>query len=168
MRSSETPERVGQADSRAAPGARGTPRTSDSGPDRDLGSDRGLVADRGFVTAEAAVALPVLALFALMLIWGLMAASAQLQCVDAARAGARAAARSESRAAAVAAARSAAPRGARVELWREGDLVRVRVRTHAAGPGALAVSLRGEAAALAEDTVGEPAGAVGTAREAVP
>ncbi|MET7935426.1 TadE family type IV pilus minor pilin [Streptomyces sp. NPDC005322] len=117
--------------------------------------------DRGFVTAEAAVALPVLALFALMLIWGLMAASAQLQCVDAARAGARAAARSEPRAAALAAARSAAPRGARVELWREGDLVRVRVRTHAAGPGPLAVSLSGEAAALAED-------AVGVAREAVP
>ncbi|WP_051573356.1 TadE family type IV pilus minor pilin [Streptomyces sp. PRh5] len=137
---------------------------------------RGRARDSGYVTAEAAVALPVLALFALMLIWGLMAASAQLQCVDAARAGARAAARSEPEADAMAAARSAAPDGARVELWREGDLVRVRVRTHAVGPGPLAVNLRGEAAALAEDSVGaddamggggEP-GAVGTAREAVP
>ncbi|AGP56785.1 hypothetical protein M271_26545 [Streptomyces rapamycinicus NRRL 5491] len=115
---------------------------------------RGPARDSGYVTAEAAVALPVLALFALMLIWGLMAASAQLQCVDAARAGARAAARSEPEADAMAAARSAAPDGARVELWREGDLVRVRVRTHATGPGPLAVNLRGEAAALAEDSVG--------------
>ncbi|WP_102935589.1 TadE family type IV pilus minor pilin [Streptomyces malaysiensis] len=128
---------------------------------------RGRGRDSGFVTAEAAVALPVLALFALMLIWGLMAASAQLQCVDAARAGARAAARSEPRADAMAAARSAAPDGARVELWREGDLVRVRVRTHAAGPGPLAVNLRGEAAALAEDTVGATGGG-DAAREAGP
>ncbi|WP_244321404.1 TadE family type IV pilus minor pilin [Streptomyces melanosporofaciens] len=111
--------------------------------------------------------MPVLALFALMLIWGLMAAAAQLQCVDAARAGARAAARSEPRADAMAAARSAAPDGARVELWQEGDLVRVRVRTHAAGPGPLAVNLRGEAAALAEDTVGA-VDADGAAREAAP
>ncbi|MGW5442283.1 TadE family type IV pilus minor pilin [Streptomyces asiaticus] len=132
--------------------------------------------DSGYVTAEAAVALPVLVLFAVTLIWGLMAASAQLQCVDAARAGARAAARSEPEADAMAAARSAAPDGARVELWREGDLVRVRVRTHAVGPGPLAVDLRGEAAALAEDSVGADdamsgggaPGAVGTAREAAP
>ncbi|CAM5332746.1 hypothetical protein SANTM175S_07467 [Streptomyces antimycoticus] len=60
----------------------------------------------------------MLALFALTLIWGLMAAAAQLQCVDAARAGARAAALSEPRADAMAAARSAAPDGARVELWQ--------------------------------------------------
>ncbi|TVL92600.1 hypothetical protein CD790_10675 [Streptomyces sp. SAJ15] len=107
------------------------------------------------MTAEAAVATPVLVLFAVALIWGLMAASAQMQCVDAARAGARAAARSEPTAAAVAAARSAAPRGAQVVVRREGDLVRVRVVAHAAGPGPLAVRLQGEAVALAEDTVGE-------------
>jgi len=120
--------------------------------------------DQGFVTAEAAVALPVLALFALMLIWGLMAASAQLSCEDAAQAGARAAARSESRDAAMAAARSAAPRGARVELWRDGDLVRVRVRTHAVGPSLLALRLHAESSALAEDTVG----AADTRRGTVP
>ncbi|MDT0546596.1 MULTISPECIES: TadE family type IV pilus minor pilin [Streptomyces] len=110
--------------------------------------------DRGFVTAETAVVLPVLGLFALMLIWGLMAASGQMRCVDAARAGARAAARSEPQAAALAAARSAAPRGARVELRREGDLVRVRVEARAPGPGPLAVRLRGEAVALVEESVG--------------
>ncbi|GGP72172.1 TadE family type IV pilus minor pilin [Streptomyces abikoensis] len=114
----------------------------------------GARSDGGYVTAEAAVALPVLMLFALALLWGLMAASAQIQCVDAARAGARAAARQDPPPAAVAAARSAAPPGARIGLTREGDLVRVRVEARAAGPGPLAVRLSGEAVALAEETVG--------------
>ncbi|WKX71754.1 TadE family type IV pilus minor pilin [Streptomyces sp. XD-27] len=112
-------------------------------------------ADEGSVTAEAAVAAPVLVLFAAALIWGLMAASAQMRCVDAARAGARAAARSETTAAAVAAARSAAPEGASIVLRREGGLVRVRVEANAVGPGLLGVRLHGEAVALAEDTLGE-------------
>ncbi|MFF4229145.1 TadE family type IV pilus minor pilin [Streptomyces sp. NPDC001820] len=115
--------------------------------------------DRGSVTAEAAVAVPALVVFAMALVWALMAASAQIQCVDGARAGARAAARSEPPAATLAAARSAAPAGARVTLRRAGDLWRVRVEAHAPGPGALALTLSAEAAALAEDTVGrDPAG----------
>ncbi|MFI1394108.1 TadE family type IV pilus minor pilin [Streptomyces sp. NPDC020681] len=116
--------------------------------------------DRGSVTAEAAVAIPALVVFAMALVWALMAASAQIQCVDAARAGARAAARSEPQAAAVAAARSAAPDDARVTLARAGDLWRVRVEAEAPGPGALTLTLSAEAAALAEDTVGreDPAG----------
>ncbi|MFI0816714.1 TadE family type IV pilus minor pilin [Streptomyces sp. NPDC021098] len=129
-------------------------RRSESAPraGRARGARRG--SDQGFVTAEAAVTLPVLVLFALMLIWGLMAASAQMSCTHAAVAGARAAARSESRDAVLAAARAAAPRGARVELWRDGDLMRVRIRTRAVGPGPLALRLHAESAALAEDTVG--------------
>ena len=110
--------------------------------------------DRGSVTAEAAVALPALVVFAMALVWALMAASAQIQCVDAARAGARAAARSEPRAAALAAARSAAPDGAGVTLSRAGGMWRVRVEAKAPGPGDLALALSAEAAALAEDTVG--------------
>lgn len=47
------------------------------------------------MTAEAAVVLPVLVAFAMALVWGLLVAAAQIQCVDAARAGARAAARQE-------------------------------------------------------------------------
>jgi hypothetical protein len=47
----------------------------------------------GMVTAETAVTLPVLVLFGMALVWALMATAAQIQCVDAARAGARAAAR---------------------------------------------------------------------------
>ncbi|MEV4441427.1 TadE family type IV pilus minor pilin, partial [Streptomyces sp. NPDC049577] len=97
--------------------------------------------------------LPTLVLFGMALLWGLMAASAQIQCVDAARAGARVAARSDPPAAAIAAARQTAPAGSRIGLSREGDLVRVRVESRAAGPGPLAVRLSGEAVALAEETV---------------
>jgi hypothetical protein len=107
--------------------------------------------DRGYVTAETAVALPVLVCFTAMLLWGLMAAVGKIQCVDAARAGARAAARSEPPAAALDAARAAAPRGALVAIEREGDVVRVRVTAPVAGPGPLALTLRADAAALAED-----------------
>ncbi|MFH8407892.1 TadE family type IV pilus minor pilin [Streptomyces sp. NPDC018019] len=110
--------------------------------------------DGGYVTAETAVVIPVLVVFTGALLWGLMAACAQIQCVDAARAGARAAARSEPSAAVDAAARGAAPRGARVALSREGDLVRVRVAAATPGLGPLTLTLRGEATALAEETVG--------------
>ncbi|KOG53732.1 membrane protein [Streptomyces griseoflavus] len=112
------------------------------------------VRDEGYVTAEAALVIPALVLFTGALLWGLMAACAQIQCVDAARAGARAAARSETPAAVDAVARGAAPRGARVAQSRKGDLVQVRVTAAAPGPGPLALTLRGEATALAEDTVG--------------
>jgi hypothetical protein len=114
--------------------------------------------DQGYVTAEAAVVLPALALFTAMLLWAVMAAAAQIQCVDAARAGARAAARSEPAAQVRAAALSAAPRGAQVAVERTGDLVRVRVTARSLGPGplaeALSAGLGAEAVALAEDTVG--------------
>ncbi|MEU0369072.1 TadE family type IV pilus minor pilin [Streptomyces sp. NPDC006283] len=117
--------------------------------------------DRGFVTAEAAVAVPSLVVFTMALVWALMAASAQIQCVDAARAGARAAARSEPRAAALAAARSAAPNGAEVTLDRTGGLWRVRVEAETPGPGALSLTLSADAAAAAEDTTGQEPGSAG-------
>ncbi|WP_405439310.1 pilus assembly protein [Streptomyces avidinii] len=112
--------------------------------------------DRGYVTAEAALVIPALVLFAALLVWALMAAAAQIRCVDAARAGARAAARSEPVEVAEAAARAAAPEGARVELARVGDLWRVRVVAPAPGPGGLPVRLGAQAVALAEDSVGPP------------
>ncbi|MGW1892105.1 TadE family type IV pilus minor pilin [Streptomyces sp. NPDC002004] len=111
--------------------------------------------DRGFATAETAVVLPVLVVFAMGLVWALLAAAGQIQCVDAARAGARAAARQDPESAVVAAARQAAPRGAEVAVRREGDLVRVTVRAEAPGPGPLSLRLGHEAVALAEETVGE-------------
>lgn len=111
----------------------------------------------GFVTAEAAVVLPVLVLVAALLLWGLMAASAQIRCVDAARAAARAAARSEPRDAVLAVAKAAGPPGASVDLRRDGDMLRVRVTAQALGPGRLgrllSITVGADAAALAEDTV---------------
>ncbi|MET7858823.1 TadE family type IV pilus minor pilin [Streptomyces sp. NPDC005318] len=98
--------------------------------------------------------IPVLLLFALALVWALMAAAAQIRCVDAARAGARAAARSEPEAQVLAVARSAAPDRARVHLERAGELWRVRVDAQAPGLGPLALTLSAQAAALAEDAVG--------------
>ncbi|MFE6689679.1 TadE family type IV pilus minor pilin [Streptomyces sp. NPDC057743] len=109
--------------------------------------------DAGFVTAEAAVVLPVLVVVAVALIWGLLAACARIACVDAARAGARAAARQEPSAQVLAAAKAAAPRGARIAVAREGDLVRVRVEAGLPGVGRLPVRVGGEAVALAEETV---------------
>ncbi|MEU9188252.1 TadE family type IV pilus minor pilin [Streptomyces sp. NPDC048484] len=110
--------------------------------------------DRGFVTAEAAVVLPVLVAFTMALVWALLAAAALIQCVDAARAGARAAARQESPDTVMETARQSAPSGARVSVRREGDLVYVRVEADTPGPDALALDLTQEATALAEETVG--------------
>ncbi|MFE7159142.1 TadE family type IV pilus minor pilin [Streptomyces sp. NPDC057636] len=127
------------------------------------GPRRRRAGDRGFVTAEAAVVLPVLVTFTLALVWALMAASAQIQCVDAARAGARALARQDPQGSAVESAKRFAPRGAKVAVSREGDLVRVAVEAAAPGPGVLNVHLRADAVALAEETVGT----AGTAEETV-
>lgn len=97
------------------------------------------------------MAIPGLVAFAMALVWALVAASAQIRCVDAARAGARAAARSEPRSAAVDAARAAAPEGADVSVGRTGDLWHVRVEAPTPGPRAMALTLTAEAVASAED-----------------
>lgn len=117
-------------------------------------------ADPGYVTAETATVIPSLVLLTGMLVWGLMVSAAQIQCVDAARAGARAAARDEPADVVLDAARRAAPRGAEVRSVRNGDTVRVEVTARPLGPGRLAsllpVRVRAAAEALAEDTVGSP------------
>ncbi|WP_428814917.1 TadE family type IV pilus minor pilin [Streptomyces albus] len=94
--------------------------------------------------------IPALVLLVAGLLWGLMAAVARIQCVDAARAGARAAARGEPADGVARAVRSAAPPRARLHVTREGDLVRVAVRARTVGPGPLTVELRSEAVALDE------------------
>ncbi|WP_327728418.1 pilus assembly protein [Streptomyces sp. NBC_00487] len=127
-------------------------------PGRPRRRRRVLGGDGGFVTAEAAMVLPVLLLFATALVWALFAACAQIQVVDAARAGARAAARQDPPAAVVAAARKTAPDGAEVSVGREGDFVRVVVSAPAPGPDGLGLDLGHTAVALAEETVGEGAG----------
>ncbi|MFG1805788.1 TadE family type IV pilus minor pilin [Streptomyces sp. NPDC049040] len=122
--------------------------------DRRADPGRGPVAavrdERGYVTAETAITIPVLVVVAGLLIWAVMAAAAQVECVDAARAGARAAARSEPAADVVAVVREAAPSGARVSVGRAGDMVTVRVTVPLPR---FPVTLTARAAALAEDTV---------------
>jgi hypothetical protein len=106
--------------------------------------------DGGYVTAEAAVVIPTLVTLAALLIGGLMAAAAQIRCVDAARAGARAAARSETPADVRRVALASAPEGAGVSVGRSGGMVRVRVTV--AWP-LIPLTLNAEAAALDEDDV---------------
>ncbi|MEU1253437.1 TadE family type IV pilus minor pilin [Streptomyces chartreusis] len=110
--------------------------------------------DRGFVTAESAVVLPVLVMFAMALVWGLLVMAAQIQCVDAARAGARAAARQDPTDAVIEVTREAAPRGAIVTVGREGDEVRVVVVAKPPVLTGLPFEVREEAVAAAEETVG--------------
>ncbi|MEU3898802.1 TadE family type IV pilus minor pilin [Streptomyces sp. NPDC045251] len=110
--------------------------------------------DRGFVTAETAVVLPVLVVFAMALAWGLLVVAAQIQCVDAARTGARAAARQDPADAVAEVTREAAPRGARVTVSREGDRVRVVVVAEPPALHGLPFEVREEAVALVERTAG--------------
>ncbi|MBY8881398.1 TadE family type IV pilus minor pilin [Actinacidiphila acidipaludis] len=107
--------------------------------------------DRGYVTAETAMVIPMLVALTGLLVWGVMAAAAQVRCVDAARAGAREAARSEAPADVLKAARAAAPAGAQVSVRRDGDTFRVRVTVPAPR---FPITLTAEAAALDEDAVG--------------
>lgn len=87
---------------------------------------------RGSATAETAVLLPVLVVVLAAAVWVLACVAAQLKCVDAARAAARAAARGDTPASVRDVGERLAPAGAVVSL-RTGDqtvqvLVRARVR----------------------------------------
>ncbi|MET9966329.1 TadE family type IV pilus minor pilin [Streptomyces sp. NPDC006356] len=107
------------------------------------------------MTAESAVVLPVLVMFAMALVWGLLVVAAQIQCVDAARTGARAAARQDPADAVIRVTREAAPRGATVTVGREGDEVRVVVVAKPPVLRGLPFEVREEAVASAEEMVGE-------------
>ncbi|MGW2909244.1 TadE family type IV pilus minor pilin [Streptomyces asoensis] len=120
--------------------------------------------DRGFVTAESAVVLPVLLLFATALVYGLLIMAAQIRCVDAARAGARAAARQDAPEAILEVTRAVAPQGAEVAVGREGDQVRVVVVARPPALRVLPVELREEAVAAAEEPLAPAGGTTGTAR----
>ncbi|MEV5430647.1 TadE family type IV pilus minor pilin [Streptomyces sp. NPDC052701] len=113
----------------------------------ERGAGRG---DQGFVTAESAVALPVLVMFATALVWGLLVVAAQIQCVDAARTGARAAARQDPADAVVRVTREVAPAGARVTVSREDDRVRVVVAARPPLLRGLPFDVREEAVASVE------------------
>src|SRR6059058_1037077 len=106
--------------------------------------------DQGFVTAESAMVLPVLVMFAMALVWGLLVVAAQIQCVDAARTGARAAARQDPADSVLEVARDAAPRGANVTVSREGDQVHVVVVAKLPALNGLPFEVREEAVTSAE------------------
>lgn len=94
-------------------------------------------APNGFVTAETAVVLPVLVLLTALLITGIAAGAAQIRCVDAAAAGARALARGEPADIAHARALAAAPAGARGEADTRDGLIRFRVSAEVGPPGTM-------------------------------
>lgn len=98
--------------------------------------------------------LPVLVAFTMALVWALFVVAAQIQCVDAARTGARAAARQDPPEAVVSVTREAAPDGARIEVARERDQVRVTVAADPPLLPGLPFEVREEAVASAEDVVG--------------
>nr|WP_244187731.1 TadE family type IV pilus minor pilin [Streptomyces regalis] len=133
---------------------RGCEREIERGSGRRAGWGAGRGSDQGFVTAESAVVLPVLVMFAMALVWGLLVVAAQLQCVDAARTGARAAARQDPADAVIEVTREAAPRGATVTVGREGNEVRVVVVAKPPVLRGLPFEVREEAVASAEDMVG--------------
>ncbi|MFF4987984.1 TadE family type IV pilus minor pilin [Streptosporangium saharense] len=82
---------------------------------------------RGSVTAETAVALPALVVVLAAALWAVTVAGARLECVDAARAGARAASRGESLERVRSGVLAAAPAGARVTVTRGPETTRVEV-----------------------------------------
>jgi hypothetical protein len=105
---------------------------------------------------EIAVALPALVLVLVIALWGVTAAGAEVACVDAARAGARAAARGEDLTAVRAAVAKAMPPGARIEITRGPETTRVTVTVAVRPPrGVLlpALILREHAEALSEPGV---------------
>jgi len=101
--------------------------------------EAGCEPDRGSATAETAVVLPVLVLLLAVALWMLGLVSAQLRCVEAARAGARAAARGEPAEEVRSRSRAAAGPGAVVDVRLAGPVAVVEVRRRLVPPwGALA------------------------------
>ncbi len=90
--------------------------------------------DRGSVTAETAVVLPVLVLVAALAAWALAIVGAQLACVEAARAAARAAARGDPPDAVRRQARESVGGSAQVTLREAGGRLEVDVSARVPGP----------------------------------
>ena len=111
--------------------------------------------DRGSATAETAVLLPVLLVVLAAAVWVLACVAAQLKCVDAARAAARAAARGDTPASVQVIGQRLAPKGARVALSSGDGTVQVRVQAQVRPFGAVlrvlpATAVSGRATAAIE------------------
>ncbi|MEU6719416.1 TadE family type IV pilus minor pilin [Nonomuraea sp. NPDC046802] len=84
-------------------------------------------ASRGSVTAETAAMLPALMVVLAAALWAIQAVGVQLECVDAARAAARAAARGESLDQVRDVARTATHPEAQVDIAREEEATKVQI-----------------------------------------
>ncbi|WP_270094298.1 TadE family type IV pilus minor pilin [Nonomuraea sp. SYSU D8015] len=84
-------------------------------------------ASRGSVTAETAAMLPALMVVLAAALWAIEAVGVQLECVDAARAAARAAARGEPIDQVRHVARSATRADAQVDVTRDVETTRVQI-----------------------------------------
>jgi hypothetical protein len=93
------------------------------------------------VTAEAAVVLPLVAFWALAMVWVVTLGIAEIRVVDAARDAARAVARGDGTSAAVRAAERTAGRAAEVDVHRGEGMVQVSVSRRVAAPSWLLVPL---------------------------
>ncbi|WP_082965978.1 TadE family type IV pilus minor pilin [Mycobacterium kubicae] len=101
----------------------------------------------GSSTVEAALAIATLVSVLVLCLAGVTAASMQVQCVDAAREAARLAARGDGRVA-VQVARRLAPKGARVQVRRDGQyLVATVIARSKVLPG---IDIRANAVSAAE------------------
>lgn len=114
---------------------------------------------RGSATAETAVLLPVLVVVLAAAVWVLACLAAQLKCVDAARAAARAAARGDSPAAVQTVGERLAPAGAAVRVSGGDGTVQVLVTADTRPFGAVlrvlpAVAVSGRATAAVEPGAG--------------
>ena len=113
--------------------------------------------ETGAVTAEVAVALPLVALFAVSMAWLVSLGITQVRALDAARETARSAARSDGAGQAVALGRRVAPVGSRIAVRRDGHAVVVTVSSPVRGPAGLfgawsSFRVRAEAVAAQEPT----------------
>jgi Flp pilus assembly protein TadG len=97
--------------------------------------------ERGSVTAEAALVLPVVAAFALALVWLVTVALAHVRVVDAARDAAREIARGGDPAAAQAQARATAGQGVTMVVDRSGQDATVTIRFASRSPTWLLVPM---------------------------
>ncbi len=117
--------------------------------------------ERGTVTAESAMVLPLVAGFALVLVWVVSLGIAQVRTVDAARDAARGLARGDDKSAAIALAQRTAPDGASVSIAEFDSSVKVSVSLRVEAPGWLlvplpAVSLGSASTVEVEDDVAVP------------
>jgi len=113
--------------------------------------------EAGAVTAETAVALPVLAFFAVAMVWLVSLGITEVRALDAARETARAAARSEATGDAVSLGRRVAPEGSRIAVRHDGETVVVTVRSPVRPPAGLfgrwaSFEIEAEAVAALEPT----------------